>query len=286
MTIKSLFAPAKINLYLHVIGERGDGYRLLDSLVIFADTIGDNISVRPAQNIELILKGKYGDILINHENIVIKAAKVLGERFKIEQGAEITIEKNLPIASGIGGGSSDAASVLKLLIDLWGIKAEKQEIAQIALQLGADVPACLHAKPLYMSGIGEKIQECEIEEDLYILLANPGKSLATAEVFSARLGDFSTPPTRHKNFTSTTQLLELLKQTSNDLQQAAISIIPEIAHLISSLEKQQGCLLARMSGSGATCFAIFSNKQNLQNAQKNLKLENPNMWVEISSIRK
>ncbi|MEI6730839.1 MAG: 4-(cytidine 5'-diphospho)-2-C-methyl-D-erythritol kinase [Pseudomonadota bacterium] len=286
MTIKSLFAPAKINLYLHVIGERGDGYRLLDSLVVFADTIGDNISVKPASNIELILKGKYADKLLNQDNIVIKAAKILRQRFKIEQGAEITIEKNLPIASGIGGGSSDAASVLKLLIDLWGIKDKKQEIAQIALQLGADIPACLHANPLYMGGIGEQIQECEIEEDLYILLTSPGKSLATAEVFAARSGDFSTPPTRHKKFTSTTQLIELLKQTSNDLQQAAISIIPEIADLISNLEKQEGCLLARMSGSGATCFGIFNNKQNLQNAQNNLKLENPNMWVEISSIRK
>ena len=183
-------APAKLNLYLHVVGRRDDGYHLLDSLVAFAEA-GDVLRARPANGLRLTLDGAFGRALAGEpDNLVLRAARLLAEAAGVPPHAELVLEKNLPVASGIGGGSADAAAALRLLQRLWNVSLPAATLQQLALRLGADVPVCLHGHPVRMGGIGERLEPVPALPPCGLLLVNPGVAVQTRPVFQARTGGF------------------------------------------------------------------------------------------------
>ena len=248
------FAPAKVNLYLHVTGKRADGYHLLDSLAVFP-AVGDKITVEAAQTCTLDLCGRFGAALTSEpDNLLLRAARALAP----ERGAHLSLEKNLPVASGIGGGSADAAAALRALCALWGIKPAN--LSDIALQLGADVPVCLRSVPTRMQGIGEILAPAPRLPNFGMVLVNPGVAVPTPTVFKARTGGFTPAPRLPGCWVDAAAMAADLAHYNNDLQDAAIALEPVIATVLATLSALPGVLLARMSGSGATCFALFATE--------------------------
>jgi 4-diphosphocytidyl-2-C-methyl-D-erythritol kinase len=251
-------APAKINLYLRVTGRRADGYHTLDSLAVFA-TAADSVSVAPADAIALRLAGPEAASLENEpDNLVLRAARALAQATGTARGAAITLEKHLPIASGIGGGSADAAAALRALDALWGTRCGLERLRGIAATLGADVPVCVESRAIRMQGIGEILSDAPALPGFGLLLANPRIALPTPSVFRARRGDFSPPAEQPAHLADAVALADWLRPLGNDLQEAAIALCPAIAEVLAAIAAQPACLLARMSGSGATCFGIFA----------------------------
>ena len=263
-------ARAKVNLYLQVVGKRDDGYHLLDSLVIFP-LIGDRVTVSASNELSLSMDGPFSAALssqVNHENLVLKAASLLREKANITCGASLHLKKNLPIASGIGGGSADAAACLRALNRLWDLNWSLEQLASLGREIGADVPACVYSKTLHMSGIGDEI--CLIDDFSLppILLVNPGVHVSTPSVFNAlSKNDWSGPSSNPRDFTD----------NRNDLQPAAICLTPEIQAVLDQLSQSSGVLISRMSGSGATCFALFDCEESKTAAAERLQLETN--WV-------
>jgi 4-diphosphocytidyl-2-C-methyl-D-erythritol kinase len=265
-----MFAPAKVNLFLHVTGKRADGYHLLDSLAVFP-AVGDFLSVEPADSLSLRITGQFGAALATDpDNLVLRAARLL----KADGGAKLTLEKNLPVASGIGGGSADAAAALRLLSQHWGVEAPLHELA---LRLGADVPVCLASAPARMSGIGNLLLSAPRLPAFGILLCNPGVAVSTAEVFKARAEKtFSPPAELPKSWPSAAAMADTLAALNNDLEAPAIALAPVIGDVLAALRRLPGCLLARMSGSGATCFALFETPSSAADATSALTA--PGWW--------
>lgn len=277
-----MLAPAKLNLFLHVTGKRADGYHLLESLMIPLG-IGDDVEIEPATKLELRVTGKFasgaGSLA---DNIALRAANLLAEKAGRRPDVNITLEKNIPVGAGLGGGSADAAAILILLSDLWQLNYSKEKLAEIGLELGADVPFCVIGKPALVTGIGEVITPVEELPDLNILLVNPNKHLSTPEVFKHKKPVFSealglTIPQDRNEF------IELLQKRHNALEPNAISIMPDIAEILAAIGQQDGCLLSRMSGSGATCFGVFSNKVSLDMALGAIGIDHPDWWVALGS---
>ncbi len=241
------FAPAKVNLFLHVLGRRADGLHLLDSLVVFAG-IGDSVTLDPAPG--LTLDGpEAGGLAAEPDNLVMRAARGLG----FAGGLRLT--KRLPVASGIGGGSADAAATLRLLSRATGIVVPPG----LAASLGADVPVCLAARPQRFGGIGDVLSDPPRLPGFGLVLANPRVALATPEVFRARGGGFSSPPRLPAAWPDAAAMVVDLALTCNDLQAPATALRPVVAEVLAAMGALPGCLLARMSGSGATCFGIFAD---------------------------
>ncbi len=280
-------APAKINLYLHVTGQRPDGYHLLDSLVVFANT-GDRLEAIPADTLKLTHRGPFADALPDPDrNLVMRAAHEMREAFGISAGAHLTLFKNLPVASGIGGGSADAAAAMRALMRLWQINPEDGKIGKIALSLGADVPVCLINRPAVMRGIGEELTLIPAFPELPMVLVNPGVGVSTPTVFKARRGDFSPPIDWSADATgiqASTAVLDALQQTSNDLQSPAITLTPVIGEVLTALGEQAGVRLVRMSGSGATCFALFEDDAAAHAAAHAIADAHPGWWVQAAQI--
>jgi 4-diphosphocytidyl-2-C-methyl-D-erythritol kinase len=273
-------APAKINLYLHVVGRRDDGYHLLDSLVVFAD-IADEVSARPAPSLTLDVEGPFAGSLAGDagENLVLRAARLLAGRIGVEPRASLRLVKRLPVASGIGGGSSDAAAALRVLAELWGATLGDADLAELASGLGADVPVCVAARPAWLGGIGERLEPAPPLPETGILLVNPLRPLATPAVFKARTGPFSAPARAATLPGDAGGLAAFLATRGNDLAAAAIGLMPEIALVLDRLAALPGALLARMSGSGATCFALFASAEAAAAAARRLAAEQPGWWV-------
>lgn len=275
-----LLAPAKLNLYLHVTGRRQDGYHLLDSLVAFAD-IGDELSVAAAAELSLRIAGPFaadltGDV---QGNLVWRAATLLARQLGRPPAAALTLVKNLPIASGIGGGSSDAATTLRLLLSLWNIRDNEVDLRALAGVLGADVPVCLVARSSWLAGIGEQVEPAPALPETHLILVNPGLALPTPSVFATRSGAFSAPAPRFGSPSGALALAALLAERRNDLTTAAIGLAPVIGTVLTRLAALEGALLARMSGSGATCFALFASAAAAAEAAARLHAEAPGWWV-------
>jgi len=272
-------APAKLNLYLHVVGRRADGYHLLDSLVAFAAP-ADEIIAEAAPSLSLTLRGPYAAALGDapSDNLVWRAAERLAAAAGRPPAAALTLTKNLPVASGIGGGSSDAAATLKALAALWRLEPGTVDLAAIAQTLGADVPVCLGARAAWLGGIGEMVEPAPGLPPIAALLVNPGTALSTPAVFKARRGAFSAPA-RFAMPADATALAVLLAQRRNDLTNAAIALVPVIGEVLDRLASLEGALLARMSGSGATCFALFAAADAAAAAAARLSAEQPGWWV-------
>ncbi len=258
------FAPAKVNLYLHVTGKRADGYHLLDSLAVFPD-VGDTVSAATDEGLTLHVGGPCGAGLVGEaDNLVLRAARLLGPG----RAAALRLTKHLPVASGIGGGSADAAAALHVLRELWGIA--NADLPALALQLGADVPVCLASHPARMQGIGEILAPAPQLPDFGMVLANPGVAVPTPAVFRARQGGFSPAPALPETWADVAAMVTDLARWNNDLQAAAIGIAPVIGEVLEALTALPGAKLARMSGSGATCFAIFETPAQAAAAAKQL----------------
>ena len=251
-------APAKVNLFLRVVGRRADGYHLLDSLAVFAG-IGDEIVATPHDGLTLTLDGPEAGALAGEaDNLVLRAARALAAAAGCPAHAALALVKRLPVASGIGGGSADAAATLRALCRLWRLETGRVDLPGLALMLGADVPVCLAGQAARMGGIGEIVTAAPRLPAFGLLLANPRVALPTPSVFRARAGAFSPPAGLPAGWPDAARMAADLADLGNDLQDAAISLCPPVGETLAAIAAQPGCLLARMSGSGATCFGIFA----------------------------
>ena len=283
----TVFAPAKVNLYLHVVGRRADGYHLVDSLVAFAD-IGDRLLLQPADALTLAVSGPEATGLSGNprDNLVLRAAHLLARSAGIAApGAALRLEKHLPVAAGVGGGSSDAAAALRALRGLWRLAIDDAALAQVGMRLGADVPVCLFARAAWVGGVGERIEPAPDLPPAGILLANPRRPLPTAAVFGARRRPFGAAPRRFATPPRDAfALAHRLAPLDNDLTEAAIGLVPEIANLLTALDRLPGALIARMSGSGATCFALFSDRAAAEKACAALAGDRPDWWCAAGGL--
>jgi len=273
-------APAKINLALHVTGRRDDGYHLLDSLVTFAED-GDELAFEPADSDSFRAVGRFGAELPPHDNLVLKARDLLraalGDQRQLQSPVAITLDKSLPIASGIGGGSADAAATLRGLLRLWKAKLPADQLQQIALQLGADVPMCLASAPLRARGIGDAIEKVPMPS-VPLVLVNPLKPVSTPEIFRS-LTRRDNPPIGGLPATATLSAwLHSLRDLRNDLQPPAEVLVPEIAEACDLL-RQSLAGFVRMSGSGATCFGLYESESAAMKAALALSAYRPNWYV-------
>jgi 4-diphosphocytidyl-2-C-methyl-D-erythritol kinase len=286
LTAVTVFAPAKVNLYLHLTGRRADGYHLVDSLVAFAD-IGDRVTARPGASLSLTTAGPQAASLdaIGDDNLVLRAAHALARHAGIVPAAALRLEKNLPVAGGIGGGSSDAAAALRALHTLWRLAIDAATIARLGERLGADVPVCLCGSAAWVGGIGERLDPAPGLPEAGIVLANPRRALPTAAVFRARSGPFGDPAERFSPMPHTAlELAAALEPCRNDLTSAALGLVPDIGNVLSALQRLPGALLARMSGSGATCFALFPDRAAAERACTTLAAAEPSWWCAAGSL--
>ncbi len=276
-------ARAKVNLYLHVTGRREDGYHLLDSLVAFAE-IGDILSAEPATTLALDVTGPFAAALAGEpDNLVLRAARALATEAGVSHGAHIVLDKRLPVASGVGGGSADAAATLRLLCRLWGIAPAPEVLGRLATGLGADVPVCLAGQTVRMGGIGERLEPAPVLPACGILLVNPGVPVATAEVFRARRGAWSLPAALPAAWRGVEVMAADLGRLRNDLEPAAMALCPAIGDVLAALRATPGCRLARMSGSGATCFGLYADAGAAGRALDQLR--RPGWWCWAGSLR-
>jgi 4-diphosphocytidyl-2-C-methyl-D-erythritol kinase len=271
------FAPAKVNLALHVLGRRADGYHLLDSVVVFA-AVGDTLRVELSDTLSLTIEGAFGAALVGEaDNLVLRAARSLAESAGIAPRARLVLKKDLPVASGIGGGSADAAAALLALSRLWNLDLSDSDLAVLALRLGADVPVCLAGRPARMSGVGEALTPLPPLPACGLVLANPGVAVATRDVFRAREAAFSSPLDLPDRWPDVAALAATLARSGNDLERPAIALAPAIGDALAVLRGDAHCLLARMSGSGATCFGLFSTPVQAEAAAA--RLRRPGWWL-------
>jgi len=279
----SVFAPAKINLFLHVGDKRADGFHALESLVVFAD-VGDVLEFSPAETLKLTVAGPFADDLgAEGDNLVLRAARALAGRARCAATAEIKLTKNLPVASGIGGGSADAAAALRGLATLWQLNVARGELTALAATLGSDVPVCLESKPAWMEGRGERIAPAGPLPALAMVLVNPGVAVATADVFRALARRRGTGTVDHAaRMKRPGDLIAFLKTTGNDLQAPARDLAPAIVEVLDELARMPGVELARMSGSGATCFALFEDTSSAEMAAIALSHSHPQWWVKAT----
>lgn len=276
-------ARAKVNLWLNVVGRRAPngekgGYHLLDSLVAFAD-LADTIEASASDRLSLAFGGPAtapGAAALSAEldNLVLKAAHLLAEHAGVAPHAALRLTKNIPVAAGLGGGSADAAAALRALVDMWRLQIPERELFDLAATLGADVPMCLADRTSFVSGVGDRLEAAPALPPCAILLVNPGVSLSTVDVFAARCGDFSPSRSRARPWSGMVEFVEILSERGNDLTPAAVSLRPVIGEVLSFLAATDGARYAAMSGSGATCFALYATVGEARRAAERL----PQAW--------
>lgn len=269
MTVVEAFVPAKVNLTLHVTGQRDDGYHTIDSLAVFAD-VGDRIAITMPGNCHLIVDGPMADgVPVDETNLVIRAARMM------RMSADIRLEKHIPNAAGLGGGSGDAAATLRVLSGFAG-----KSVPGDGIELGADVPLCLQSEAARVTGVGETVTPIPKMPSLHAVLVNPRLPVLTAEVFKRLQHKVNRPmPAEIPAFEGPADLIEWLRIMRNDLQEPAIQAEPVIQEVFETLEVTPGCLLTRMSGSGGTCFGIYNDAETAGAAAGRLKETHPGWWV-------
>lgn len=277
-------AAAKINLTLRVVGRRDDGYHTLESLVAFAD-LADTLTLAPGGATALDISGPFADACgTAADNLVLKAVAALGARVAELKAGRFHLEKKLPVAAGIGGGSADAAAALRLLARLNALALDDSRLTAAALAVGADVPVCLASRARIMRGVGEQLSEPLTLTPLPALMVNPGVPLSTQEVFKAfagrqgSTGDLSEVPA------GAGALVEYLKRHPNDLTEPAIACAPVIADVLAALNSLTGVRLVRMSGSGPTCFALFASAGDAAAGAKRLSAGQRTWWVQPAML--
>ncbi|MBI1215551.1 MAG: 4-(cytidine 5'-diphospho)-2-C-methyl-D-erythritol kinase [Alphaproteobacteria bacterium] len=283
-TTFTMHAPAKINLFLHITGKREDGLHLLQSVMVFVD-VGDELEFSPHDSLFLDVEGPFAaDMPSPHGNLAYKAAQLLSAEYKVPMRGRITLTKRLPVASGIAGGSSDAATALRGLAKLWGLPEEKDRLRRIGAQLGADVPACLTGRPVWTEGIGERVTVLPDMPAMSFVLVNPMVATPTPEVFARFRNKFSPALQFSGRRKSMHEWIADLKLYRNDLTSAAMEVTPEIRGVLAALRETPNCHFARLSGSGATCFGVFDHAQAATAAVNKLKHQYPDWWVSAASL--
>lgn len=282
-------APAKVNLTLHVLGRRADGYHELESLVAFAG-VGDALALAPGEGLSLSVAGpNAASAGADADNLVLKAARALAARVPGLRLGAFRLVKRLPAAAGLGGGSSDAAAALRLLARLNGLAPGDARVMEAALATGADVPACLAPRARMMRGAGEALGPRLALPRLHAVLANPGVPAATVAVFSA-LGlapGEARAGAAHPALPAGADapaFLDALRRARNDLEPPAIALAPAIAEALHAMRATQGCRLARMSGSGATVFGLFDDAPAAAAAAQALRRARPSWWVRATGL--
>lgn len=283
------FAPAKVNLTLRVLSRRRDGYHLIESLVAFAK-IGDRLSYAPGGPLKLVVAGPTAAAAGKvKDNLVLKAARALAREVDGLKLGRFTLHKNLPAAAGLGGGSADAAAALRLLARAHRLKPGDPRLLKAARSVGADVAVCLDPRPRLMRGIGDELSDAFQIPKLAIVLVNPNIALATKDVFARY--DRQNPRGRARSENHTTLVpqwrsafIAMLATEGNDLEPAALALAPDMAAVLDALRESSGCRLARMSGSGATCFGIFPTARAAAAAARKIKAAHPRWWVKASVL--
>jgi 4-diphosphocytidyl-2-C-methyl-D-erythritol kinase len=279
-------APAKINLFLHVTGRRADGYHLISSLMVFAG-IGDEIVADRGDAISLTIDGPFArGLSADADNLVVRAARALADLVGVAPMVALHLTKTLPVASGIGGGSADAAATLRALIRLWKRDPGSAALAELGLRLGADVPVCLRSQPTQVSGIGEILEPAPALPPAWLVLVNPGVAVPTRAVFAARSEAFSPPAPFERAPVDAADLARMLAERHNDLEAPAIRLAPPIADGLAALRAAEGCLLARMSGSGATCFGLFASAAGANREADTIRSAHPGWWSVATPLRR
>lgn len=269
-----MLGRAKVNLWLNVVGRRADGFHLLDSLVAFTD-LADELEVVPSSALSLEVVGPQAPALAGDpDNLVLKAARLLAGRAGLAPRAALRLTKRIPVAAGLGGGSADAAAALLALVDLWRVAMPQEELFDLAAALGADVPMCLAGRPALATGIGERLASVPALPACAILLVNPGVALPTPAVFGARSGDFSRARPVVGGWRDLADFAADLGRRGNDLTEAAISLRPEVADVLDHLRRSERAAHVAMSGSGATCFALYESIGDAERAASRL----PTRW--------
>jgi len=272
--MRAEFAPAKVNLHLHVTGRRADGYHLLDSLVVFPP-VGDELTMAGDDEAALTITGRFAAALTaDPDNLILRAARRFGAVMQREARYRFHLVKSLPVASGIGGGSADAAAALRLIARAWACDVPEG----LALALGADVPACIASIPARMSGIGEVLEPAPELPPYGMVLVNPGVAVSTPAIFKVREGTFSPPAILPRGWDDAAAMAQDLARLSNDLEAPAIRLQSVIAESLAAIRAQPQCLLARMSGSGATCFGLFPDAAYARQAAARLSREGWWVW--------
>jgi len=277
-------APAKINLFLHVMRKRADGYHDLQSLVAFAD-IGDELALARDTDFSLAVEGAFAKVLEGEgDNLVLRAARALAARLPNIAGARITLTKNLPVASGVGGGSADAAAALRGLVALYGEALDANALIALAASLGSDISVCVASEPAWMEGRGEILTPLAPLPPAHIVLVNPGVAVATAQVFrSLVIRSEELPLAPPPAFASLSALTRYLARTRNDLEAPALAIAPTIQAALDALSRN-GAAFARMSGSGATCFGLFETAAKAQAAARAIAKTEPDWWARAGAL--
>jgi 4-diphosphocytidyl-2-C-methyl-D-erythritol kinase len=279
-----VFAPAKINLTLEVGAPRADGYHPLQSLVMFAD-VGDWVEARPAEDVSLDVSGPFAANL-EGENLIVRAARVLAAHAGVTSAAALTLEKNLPVAAGIGGGSSDAAAALKALNRLWALNLEPSELRALSRELGADVPVCIDARAAWMSGIGDNLAAIETPS-VAAVLVNAVQPLSTGAVFrrfdemALGRGFAERPP---PTMASATEMVAFARARGNDLAKPARALMPELDAMEHALKSDARVIYAGLSGSGATMFALVGSNADAKSLASDLVATRPHWWVRATTL--
>ncbi len=273
-----IYAHAKLNLFLHITGKREDGYHLLDSLTVFTN-LADRISFFPQENEApaCLLKGPFAPALEHlhpSDNLALRAAMIFAGVCNKPFSYDIHIEKNIPPGAGLGGGSANAAGIVRALIDFLQIDMQQEELDQILISLGADVPACFKQQHAFMEGIGDHLTPAPDLPDLSFVIVYPGIPCDTAEVYKALDQSAWSGPAEKAHFEQG-DFISVLQNTKNDLTEAAISLCPEIQIVLKAIEEQQGLQIARMSGSGSACFGLFGKYEEATSAAEILSFDHP-----------
>lgn len=281
-------APAKINLALHVTGQRQNGYHTLDSLVAFAD-FGDIVTVEKADADRFSMSGPFSSTLgHSDDNLVLKARALLQDKVQkadVDEHYAVALEKNLPVASGIGGGSADAAATLRALNKIWTLGFGVAELQCLSQSLGADLPMCVLSRAARISGIGDVVVPLPSFPSVPAVLVNPMVEVSTPAIFNGLKTKSNTPmPDLPAQDFTLYALIDYLLACRNDLEPPARHVALEINHVLTALQSHTNCLLARMSGSGATCFALFESDDHANSAEENLLDLRPDWWVKRCRI--
>ncbi|NHN88687.1 4-(cytidine 5'-diphospho)-2-C-methyl-D-erythritol kinase [Acetobacter conturbans] len=280
-------AHAKINLYLHVTGRRPDGYHLLDSLAVFAGA-ADRLIYEPSGSpLTLDLTGPFGMKLADDatdDNLVMRAARFLAEGTDVALTGRLVLEKNLPVASGIGGGSADAAATLRLLDRAWALNTPQERLLAIAARLGADVPVCLVQRSTRMRGIGEQLAPAPALPACGMVLVNCGDAIATPAIFRTRNAAFSPEAILPAAWPTVAAMTADLARLTNDLEPPARTLCPAISMVLDVIAALPGCQFSRMSGSGATCFGLFNSEEDAGKAADALRREAYPWWIWAGSV--
>lgn len=282
------FAPAKINLTLRVGPPNPDGRHPLDSLTVFAANVGDTVSVREGEGLCLDVRGPFAaGLSAGGDNLVLRAAALLAEQAGMPANASLTLDKRLPVASGIGGGSADAAAALRALNLLWGLNLPLSALADLGARLGADIPACVTGVPCRMVGTGEALDPAPALPEVHAVLLNCGDACSTGAVYAAFDARGAAPPLQRASLPDCSDLSELcalMRAEPNDLEAAAVGLVPSIAEDLARLAEQPGCRIARLSGSGATVFGLFETEAAARAAEAALRVALPGHWVAATRL--